>query len=170
MPMPSFHPGPKPERFLGGRYHTTLDKMAQIFDRLDAAYQRVSEQYGFVCNGCEDNCCQSLFYHHTLSEYTYLYAGFTALPQKLHQALLLKAQQVRSEQGLPSQGQGRVFCPLNEKGRCLGYRYRPMICRLHGLPHELHYPGRPAQHGPGCDAFVAQCSNSPYIQFDRTPF
>ena len=28
-----------------------------------------------------------------------------------------------------------------------------MICRLHGIAHELHLPGRPVFRGPGCEAF-----------------
>jgi hypothetical protein len=43
-----------------------------------------------------------------------------------------------------------------------------MICRLHGLPHELHPPGRRVIRGPGCDA--GQFATRDYIPFDRTPF
>lgn len=170
MPPPHIHPGPRPDRLLNRQYQTTLDRVARLFNRLDAAYSRISDQYGFVCHECEDNCCRSLFYHHTIVEYTYLYAGFKALPYHQRQALIEKALRVSHEQNRSGQGSGRVFCPLNEKDRCLVYQHRPMICRLHGLPHELHYPGRPAQIGPGCDAFAAFCSKSPYIPFDRTPY
>jgi Fe-S-cluster containining protein len=144
--------------------------VGRLFNRLDTAYQHTSDLYGFVCNGCDDNCCRSLFYHHTLAEYAYLYAGFSELPNGLRRELIVKSRQAGSMHGRNEQRPKRAFCPLNEKGRCMVYRYRPMICRLHGLPHELHYPGKPAQHGPGCDAFSALCSNIPYIPFDRTPF
>ena len=170
MPMPNIHPGSRPDRLLDRRYQFTIDKVALIFDRLDTAYGRVSDQYGFVCSGCEDNCCRSLFYHHTLAEYAYLYAGFNALPDKVRWAVIVKAQQACNEQGHSSKGPKRVFCPLNNKDRCLVYQHRPMICRLHGISHELHYPGKPVQLGPGCDAFAALSSKQPYIPFDRTPF
>jgi hypothetical protein len=48
-----------------------------------------------------------------------------------------------------------------------------MICRLHGIPHELHGPGGRVIRNPGCDEFFDQCRESgrtDYIQFDRTPF
>ena len=168
MTAPHIPPEYGLDRVLGPQYRSLLEKVSVIFDRLDAAYRSVSGRYGFVCSGCEDNCCRSLFHHHTLAEYAYLYAGFNTLPNAERQVLVSRARQVRREQG--RKGPGRVFCPINEKGRCLVYRHRPMICRLHGLPHELHYPGRPAQQGPGCDAFAALYSKHPYFPFDRTPF
>jgi hypothetical protein len=45
-----------------------------------------------------------------------------------------------------------------------------MICRLHGIPHELRKPGQNAIRGPGCGMFAAQCSDQRYRKFDRTPF
>lgn len=62
----------------------------------------------------------------------------------------------------------KLMCPLNHRGRCTLYPYRPMICRLHGLPHELHPPSRQVIKGPGCDA--GQFGTRPYIPFDRTRF
>ena len=53
------------------------------------------------------------------------------------------------------------------------YAFRPMICRLHGIPHELHRPGGNVIKNPGCNAFFDQCrksGTSAYIRFDRTPF
>ena len=164
------NPGPRPERFLGKQYQSTLDKVAHLYNRLDAAYGGIAEQYGFVCNGCEENCCETLFFHHTLAEYAYLYSGFNALTSTFQEALVNKAHQVHRQQKPQSQSPLRVFCPLNNSERCLLYDYRPMICRLHGIPHELKSPGRQTQFGPGCGAFSAACSPSPYIPFDRTPF
>jgi len=43
-----------------------------------------------------------------------------------------------------------------------------MICRLHGLPHELCIPGATPVKKPGCCA--GQFDDKPYIKFDRTPF
>jgi len=63
----------------------------------------------------------------------------------------------------------RLMCPLNVDTRCMLYAYRPMICRLHGIPHELKKPGQPGIMGPGCDTFDRRCGHKPYIPFDRTP-
>jgi hypothetical protein len=43
-----------------------------------------------------------------------------------------------------------------------------MICRLHGLPHELNRPEYQPVKSPGCHAGLF--SDKPYIKFDRTPF
>ena len=44
-----------------------------------------------------------------------------------------------------------------------------MICRLHGIPHELSRPGQPAQAGPGCGEFLRRCGHQPHRPLDRTP-
>jgi hypothetical protein len=44
-----------------------------------------------------------------------------------------------------------------------------MICRLHGIPHELHPPGRAPKTGPGCAEFHRRCGRGVYHPFDRTP-
>ena len=63
-----------------------------------------------------------------------------------------------------------LFCPLCQEGRCLLYAYRPMICRLHGIPHELHRPDRAVIYGPGCAVFSTVAKGKRYIVFDRTEF
>jgi hypothetical protein len=44
-----------------------------------------------------------------------------------------------------------------------------MICRLHGLPHELSKPGQKTIYGPGCETFDQRCGRMDYFEFDRTP-
>ena len=48
--------------------------------------------------------------------------------------------------------------------------HRLMICRLHGIPYEIHYPGRAPFKGTGCEAFESRCAGAAYMPFDRTPF
>jgi hypothetical protein len=67
-------------------------------------------------------------------------------------------------------GSVRLMCPLNFEARCILYPFRPMICRLHGIPHELKKPGQAAMMEPGCDTFASRCGRRPYMPFDRTPF
>jgi hypothetical protein len=70
-----------PDRFLAARerYLPLLDRLAALFEQMDATYDAVAGQYGFQCHGCEDNCCQTRFYHHTLIEYLFLMEGINAL-------------------------------------------------------------------------------------------
>jgi Fe-S-cluster containining protein len=156
-------------------YRSSLDRLAVLFGRMDQAYTGVAEQYGFHCQGCQDNCCQTRFYHHTLLEYLYLAEGIRQLDRSIREAVVNRALTVNAQldeadrQGRPL----RIMCPLNQDGWCLVYQHRPMICRLHGIPHELHRPDGNILKTPGCDAFFnqcQQCGKNNYIPFDRTPF
>ena len=139
---------------------------------MEKAYAAVADAYGFACAGCEDNCCLTRFYHHTLLEYLYLYQGYSRQPGDERVRLQQAAERVNramtraDRRGVPA----RRMCPLNLEGRCTLYRYRPMICRLHGIPSEIRRPGGPPERGPGCGDFDRQCGHRSYILFDRTPF
>ena len=165
-----------PDRFTAARdrYLPLLDRLAALFEQMDAAYDAVAGQYGFQCRGCADNCCRTRFYHHTLIEYLYLMEGMNALDAEAERETLLQARRVCGKMA-DADRQGKTFrmmCPLNRDERCILYPYRPMICRLHGIPHELQRAGGSVVKMPGCDAFFSQCRDlgkTDYIRFDRTP-
>ena len=149
-----------------------LQELIGIFADMDSAYQRVAGQYGFECTGCQDNCCLSLFYHHTVLEYLLLKQGFTALDVTEQDEIRQKARQVSASQSKAEQT-GRLvkaMCPLNHKGLCRTYHHRPMICRLHGIPNELQRPGQLPVQGPGCGDFEKKHGTNTTVRIDRTPF
>jgi hypothetical protein len=131
---------------------------------MDAAYDRVAESYGFTCNGCADNCCWSRFHHHTLIEYIALQTGLAGLTPDRRAGVIARARQAV----LPPTNRRRP-CPLLEDDRCLLYRHRPMICRLHGIPHRLMRPDGAVREGDGCAAFHDHCGPATR-RLDRTPF
>lgn len=134
-------------------------------------YQQAADHYGFNCLNCLDNCCQTLFYHHTYIEYFYLMEGVASLDDASQAALRTKAVAV-CEAVAEIEGRGeipRVMCPLNVDGLCSLYEYRPMICRLHGVPYDLQMPGRPSTRGEPCSEFSNRVSTDGYFPFDRTP-
>jgi Fe-S-cluster containining protein len=145
-------------------------QLTDIYTTMDKAWDKTAAHYGFQCNGCEDNCCTSLFFHHTFIEKQFLLHGFEQLPPATKEAARARAQvyytQTFTDGNRPVSL--KLMCPLNREGRCLVYGYRPMICRLHGLPHELCAPGSAPVKGPGCHA--GPFETIPYIPFDRTPF
>ncbi len=152
-----------------------LDQLKAIFDGMDAAYTAVADSYGFQCSGCTENCCLTRFYHHTLVEFAYLIEGMATLAPASRQSIITEARSVNDQIDTADRRNApiRIMCPLNQKGRCILYTFRPMICRLHGIPHELHRPDGQVVKNPGCDAFFDQCrqhGQSDYIRFDRTPF
>jgi Fe-S-cluster containining protein len=137
---------------------------------MDNTWNKLAALYQFQCNGCEDNCCRSLFFHHTHIEKAYLLYGFDQLEQEKKNDILLKVEDYcrktfSTHSGITSL---KIMCPLNENGKCILYPYRPMICRLHGLPHEVRKPGFTPLMGKGCEAGLFD--GKAYIQFDRTPF
>ncbi len=142
-----------------------LSRLAQIYLRMDAAYHKTAQACGFVCNGCEENCCRSLFYHHTLIEHLMLQAGLDRLPSEARKEVIRRALEVHRQPAT-----GARLCPLNAAGRCILYEYRPMICRLHGVPHRLHLPDGKVHVGPGCALCESSRNPDLAIRLDRTPF
>jgi len=150
--------------------NTLFQQLADIYATMDRTWDRTASQYGFHCTGCEDNCCTSLFFHHTFVERAFLIQGFEQLGPDIKKEVLARAK-IYYQKTFPDGKMPvslKLMCPLNQDGRCLVYGARPMICRLHGLPHELHGPGSALVKGPGCQA--GRFNETPYIPFDRTPF
>ena len=146
-------------------------EISRLFSEMDAAYKYAADQAGFACNGCEDNCCRTRFYHYTLVELLYLKSGLDTLAPTLQTCIRDRAAQACRQMAAiePHGVVERVICPLNEQGRCVLYLHRPMICRLHGIPHELQRPDGRKVTGPGCDRFYIQSPASKHVHLDRTP-
>ncbi len=149
-----------------------MDKIGAFYAFMDQKYGEVAKHYGFNCEGCDDNCCQTRFYHHTILEYLYLKKGFDQLGDDKKTVIEKRARDViRETESLEKGGMPvRLMCPLNFKGACILYLSRPMICRLHGLPHELQKPGEGIIKSPGCEEFTNRCKEKNYYRFDRTLF
>ncbi len=148
---------------------SVFKSIKKLYHSMDTAWEKAALSYGFECNGCKDNCCRSLFFHHTYIEKAYLRHGFNQLKQPQKNSVLKRAGTYCKETVDQTASESKkIMCPVNEKGRCLLYPYRPMICRLHGLPHELCRPGQDPMKSPGCEA--GNFNEKHYVTFDRTPF
>lgn len=147
-----------------------FQKLAKLYADMDRQYADTAAAYGFYCAGCEDNCCRTRFFHHTHIEAAYLIHGLSGMDGSSYEAAVRRAREVRAAQEKGEPGSERLMCPLNVDSWCILYFYRPMICRLHGLAHELRVPGKPKTYGPGCMEFERICGDRAYIPFDRTPF
>jgi len=147
-------------------------RLQKIYSNMDEQYRQTAEYYGFNCRGCDDNCCMTLFFHHTYLEFFYLMEGIDALPPDIRESLFEKAKDANKKTAEMEKKRAafRLMCPLNVDGLCLLYDRRPMICRMHGIPHELKTPGGQIKSGAGCDAFSNQCGSKKHFRFDRTPF
>lgn len=148
-----------------------FQKIRSIFGDMANGYDKVATQFGFDCKGCTDSCCLTLFYHHTFIEYLYLKHGLSTLDSEILKKVQIKAEsQIDALKKHDSQKTFRKMCPLNVDGLCILYEYRPMICRLHGVYHELRKPGGSPVKGPGCEIFMDLSSSKEYFPLDRTPY
>jgi Fe-S-cluster containining protein len=145
-------------------------RLQRLYAEMDLKYDEAAEHYGFKCDGCKVNCCLTRFYHHTYLEYQFIRKGFENLDSQKQREIQLKADEIcRQTARADKNGQTvRLMCPLNDGGMCTQYPYRPMICRLHGIPYQLQKPGRQVFYGPGCSTFDRRCSKKSYYAFDRT--
>ena len=141
-----------------------------LYTQMDKEWSNIADKYSFQCNGCEDNCCQSLFFHYTYIEKAYFMYGFNKLDPYIKKEILILANDYFKKTFKQSENitSLKIYCPVNKNTKCLLYTFRPMICRLHGLPHELTSPGVGLVKSPGCNAGIF--NDKPYIKFDRTPF
>ena len=153
-----------------------LEKVGKLFLAMNEKYHETATHYGFHCNGCVDNCCMTLFYHHTYLEFFYLKTGFERLSSHLKNQLHQRAVEVcrQHHETNPKRISARTMCPANIEGKCVVYHYRPMICRLHGIPSEWSIPQKSGAVrtfiSSGCEEFSRQCKKTEYHKFDRTSF
>ena len=153
-------------------YPDFLVRLREIFDAMDRAYNVAAEYYQFYCSGCTDSCCLTRFYHHTFLEYLYLLTGYQSAAKEKQNEITKRAATVCRETAAADRQavRARHMCPLNFDGLCSLYAYRPMICRMHGIAHELHQPGKAVAFAPGCHVFTERCGRKEYHPFNRTPF
>lgn len=151
---------------------TSAEKMRYLYDRMGKAYERAASCYGFSCKGCEENCCEERFYHHTLSEVLCLFRGLQALDDVKRNEIFDRARQVADLYKMHDrEGQARrIMCPLNSDGLCSLYEHRLMICRLHGVPYKMRRPDNTETQGIGCHRIAWDMSprKSADCMFDRT--
>lgn len=149
----------------GHGLHPFFMRLRTLYAKMDEAYSAVADYYGFTCRGCDDNCCTQIFHHHTLAEYLGLFEGLQAASHGGE--ILARAVEVQK-----AYDEGKaLICPVNQGGLCSLYAARPMICRLHGLPHEFLRPDGTVSGG-ACRRFeiIHSKGHETTRRLDRTPF
>jgi len=133
------------------RYRILLEEIDGWFDR---CVERTGPELIACRKGCSA-CCRGLF-DITLLDARLLREGFNTLAPQVRADVLKKARPRLAELAARWPGFGPPFllnrlpeeewsdmpeddmtpCPLlDAEGRCLVYAWRPMTCRLHGLPN-----------------------------------
>lgn len=141
-------------------YQTVFEKYEALVHKVDQAVDRVHAAHpGEVrCRqGCSD-CCFAVF-DLTLAEAFYLNAHFHwELAESIRETIIERAetadrqayqikhrlQRMRQREGkndselLQYLAEQRVRCPLlNEDNGCDGYAFRPITCRIYGIPAAI---------------------------------
>jgi Fe-S-cluster containining protein len=149
-----------------------VEKVADLYHDMEAAYDRTARDLDFSCTGCPDNCCDSYFLHHTYTEWAYLWHGLKTLDDKLLKIIEAKASAcvVESEAALAKGERPIIMCPLNSEGLCTLYQHRMMICRLHGVPATFTRPDGKQRSFPGCFRCQEITAVEKAAPMDRTKF
>ncbi len=141
--------------------------LERLYAAMDADYAAVASACGFACRGCAETCCRSRFEHRTWIEFFYLRQALGGLPAGLRAAVRARAREALAARRRDATA--APACPLLEAERCLLYAARPMICRLHGVPHRFTLPDGTPREGPGCGEFHRRVPDPGGRRLDRTP-
>ncbi|MEW6326588.1 MAG: YkgJ family cysteine cluster protein [Thermodesulfobacteriota bacterium] len=131
-------------------------KYEMLLSEISGAFQRVRETHGdcMRCQvGCTD-CCYAVFELFPI-EAAYLGHHFHQhLKRKERREVLRRAEKAfleitRVKEGIKDKesevfqmAEARIRCPLlSDQGHCLLYEYRPVTCRLYGIPTAIHGVG-----------------------------
>jgi len=151
-----------------------IPRLAELYSKMDSSYEAVVGRAGFSCNGCDGvKCCTVDLSLHTSIEMVYLRRGFNTLDSSRQQDILQRCGQIVKDKRRDPWGDSyrSAICALNLDGLCSLYMYRPMICRLAGVPHSFSRPDGTTVESVGCTRYEADIrSNYPDLSIDRTPF
>ncbi len=151
-----------------------IPQMKKLYERIDSAYTAAAEKTGLTCYGCNGTiCCSVDLTIHTFMEISYLKEGFNTLGDSDQSEILRKSRFiVRAKQEAPyGSGYRNAVCALNSSGACMLYEYRPMICRLAGIPHFFTKPNGSKLESGGCKKFTQSHSGKVTgAILDRTEF
>ncbi len=153
-------------------------RLEVLYDKMQEAYSDCAKQAGLSCTDCADNCCTSYFKHHTYIEWLYLWKGLRLLSAQKRMAFieLSKKNTLQAERVIAIGAVPVIMCPLNENGLCALYKYRLMICRMHGTRNTLMLPSGETRVFQGCKKFTELYPNSASASaqdiptIDRTDF
>ncbi len=149
-----------------------IPRLKDLFRAMDAAYSGAAARVGFSCTGCDGaRCCTVDLTVSTLLEMKFLRLGFDTLESDAKGKILRRSRfMVKAKEEDPTGDAYRnSVCVLNFDGSCGLYLYRPMICRLSGIPHVIRRPDGRTLTGDGCETYRKETEPAhPDLRLDRT--
>lgn len=149
-------------------------RLVELYKLMDGAYSEASKQTGFSCKECDGvKCCTVDLIVHTFAEMLHLRRGFRVLDQPRRLEVKTRARNILKAKSKDAMGPEyrEAVCALNFDGKCILYEYRPMICRLAGIPHLINRPNASQTTSGGCFRFENEKKPLfPDVVIDRTFF
>ena len=149
-----------------------IPRLEGLYAKMDAAYRAVSDQAGFSCEGCDgETCCRVDLVLHSFVETLYLKRGLESLDSSTRREVIRRCDAVLQAKNDDPFGDAyrNAVCVLNFDGLCQLYHYRPMICRLAGIPHFMVRPDAQTVSRGGCARYETAIRPAyPDLQVDRT--
>lgn len=151
-----------------------IPRLSELYRQIDSAYRSIAENIGLTCEGCDGvRCCTVDLMLHTFVEMDYLRRGFSTLAPAVQREVSARCRAMISAKDDDPYGDDYrdAVCALNSYGRCVLYEYRPMICRLAGIPHFIVRPDGNRIESGGCTQYTDQISQSHQdVRLDRTEY
>lgn len=134
-------------------YKNVFSKYEKLVKEADFAFQDISRNYkdNIICKVQCSDCCHSVFGLFPI-ETAYISYNFSKLPRNIRKEILERAleaenklsaleESMKKEYGKDEQAmldalsRQRIRCPLlNDENKCSMYEYRPITCRVYGMP------------------------------------
>lgn len=152
--------------------------------KADILFKTVYEKYpdSVRCRIRCCDCCNAIFGLFPI-EAAYINYHFFRLDRKVRRDALRRAEKAEGEilkakdslkvfdedpkMKVYGIGKQRVRCPLlSDKEECVLYEYRPVICRIYGVPYSLHKGKKELAYVCGMSRFEAEASY-PTVKLDN---
>lgn len=151
-----------------------IPRLEELYRRMDRAYVAIADSVGFSCKECDgERCCTVDLTLHTSVEKQYLKKGLKTLDLSRQREILARcdAMLAAKEEDPYGDAYRNAVCVLNFNGLCILYRYRPMICRVAGIPHSILKPDGKIISREGCSRYQTLIQPAhPELKMDRTEF
>lgn len=151
-----------------------IPRLTELYRQIDDQYREIAETIGLTCVGCDGvRCCTVDLMLHTFMEMHYVRRGFDTLDSELQREVLIRSRAMKAAKDADPYGEAyrNAVCALNVEGRCVLYEYRPMICRLAGIPHIIVRPDGKRLESGGCSQYTEQISQAHSdVRIDRTHY
>lgn len=151
-----------------------VHRLRDLYALMDHAYTAAAAEVRFSCRGCDGAaCCTVDVPLYTFTEMHYLRRGFSFLDESRQRTILDRCRiMLEAKSANPAGDAYRgAACVLSFDGLCGLYEYRPMICRLAGIPHFFVRPDGSTRESGGCHRYELEALPlHPTMRLDRTHF